>query len=152
MKTFCVDKNSWHYKMNAAMVKTDPKLARDGKNEIYVQSKDNICSYWQLTILSMFKIAFASFLLLFIATGFIYAMWTAARLFMINPYESLRALGLLLTFTAAIAAFIFISNWMARKREIKIDNILHNGETETSLAKAKYFSWKNKVCSKVEFK
>lgn len=152
MKTFLVNKNSWHYKMNIDMVKTNESLKRDDYAERYVQSKDNFCSYWRMTLSSLSKAAIVLSLIAALLVGFLYVMYKVVSGFIYDPSTTLVLTGIVIAFLAFVIGIAFFSDWIAKRKRIKLNKILHGGHTETSLAKAKYSSWKNGICVKVEFK
>jgi hypothetical protein len=152
MKTFSVDKNSWHYKLNVKMVKTNERLNRDDRAEIYVQSKDNLCSYWQMTLWSVFKVAVAvSFVIVLV--GFVmFTLYNLGYAFMFHTTNALIGTGILLAAVTTVTGIVSLMTWISRRKTEKLNKILFYGETETSLTKAQYSSWKNGVCVPVEFK
>jgi ABC-type proline/glycine betaine transport system permease subunit len=64
---------------------------------------------------------------------------------LINTIAVFVAVGVLILIGVVVG-------WFDNRRRIKLQKILVNGETETSLARAKYMSWKNGICIPVEFK
>ena len=152
MKTFSVNKNSWHYKMNLEMCLTNEMLKRDNYAEKYVQSKDNFCSYWRMTLFSMFKIAVIFAGIAVLLFGILFVLYNIGHAFIYNLSTALVLTGILIGFLAFVIGIAFVSDWITKRKRIKLNKILHGGHTETSLAKAKYSSWKNGVCVKVEFK
>lgn len=152
MKTFSVNKNSWHYKLNMQMAKTNERLDREDYVARYVQSKDNLCSYWQMTLWSMFKAAVAVAFVCAVI-GFIgFGIYNYGYALMFHTTQALIGTGVFLALIAVIIGLVILTNWVGRRKTEKLDKILYDGETETSLAKAQYSSWKNGVCVPVEFK
>jgi hypothetical protein len=152
MKPFVVNKNSWHYKMNIEMVQTNDRLKLSDNAEKFVQSKDNFCSYWRMTLWSMFKIAIVAVIVL-IGVAFVLSLiclYGFALIF--NTKEVLLLTGGGILAIAAFFGLILLGVWLDSRKRAKLNRILHDGETETSLARAKYSSWKNGVCLPVEFK
>lgn len=152
MKEFSVNKTSWHYRLNVEMAKTNERLSRDDYAEKFVQSKDNLCSYWRMTLWSMFKVAVAAafvvgliYLLFVLAYSIGYAFW-------FHTTQAFIGTAAVVGVFALISGMLFGLNWMDTRRKRKLHAILYEGETETSLAKAKYSSWKNGICLPVEFK
>lgn len=152
MKTFTVNKNSWHYKLNFEMCKTNERLKLNDYAEKYVQSKDNLCSYWRMTLWSMFKLLAVLFFVGVVISAALYLiyMFGYAILFHTSETVVMTATGIgVFTF---ISGIISLAVWADKRKRDKLNKILYDGETETSLAKAQYSSWKNGVCVPVEFK
>lgn len=152
MKTFRVNTNSWHYRLNMRMCKTNERLSELEAAERFVRSKDTICSYWQLTAWSVFKVAvIASFsiavigMILSLVYLFVHALVTATAYTLLWTGITIGSFVLLVGIIALGAA---LDN---RKRK-KLNKILVEGETESSLAAARYSSWRSKVCVPLEFK
>ena len=152
MKTFSVNKNSWHYRLNVRMAKTNERLSRDNYAEKFVQSKDNFCSYWRMTSWSMFKVAVSAsfvgavtFAVLYMFYGFGYAL-------LFHTTQALTVTAFVLGLIGVLVGMFMVSTWLDKRKKQKLDAILYDGETETSLARAKYSSWKGGVCVPVEFK
>lgn len=152
MKTFSVNKNSWHYQLNIRMVKTNERLSRSDNAEKYVQSKDNLCSYWQMTLWSVFKMAvFVSFILALL-TASVYVIYGYGYALLFHTSEALIGTAFLIGFVVALGLLFLGVTSLQKRKEIKMNKILYENETETSLTKAQYSSWKNGVCVPVEFK
>ena len=152
MKTFSVNKNSWHYKLNISMVKTNDSLYREDYVERYVQSKDNLCSYWQMTLWSMFKAAVA---IAFVCAviGFIgFVLYNYGYALMFHTTQALVGTAFVIGVFVFAGSVVYVGSKLSARKRIKLDKIIYHGETETSLAKAQYSSWKNGVCVPVEFK
>ncbi len=152
MKTFSVNKDSWHYKLNVTMVKTNERLNREDYSEKYVQSKDNLCSYWQMTLWSMFKAAVAVAFICTVIGCVLYAIYAYGYALMFHTTTALTATASVVGMLLFVAIIIYGSSKLSDRRRIKLNRILYEGETETSLTKAQYSSWKNGVCVPVEFK
>lgn len=152
MKTFSVKKDSWHYQLNIGMVKTNERLSRSDNAEKYVQSKDNLCSYWQMTLWSMFKVAVVASFILALLTASVYVIYGYGYALLFHTSEALIGTALLIGFAVALALLFLGATSLQKRKEIKMNKILYGNETETSLTKAQYSSWKNGVCVPVEFK
>ena len=152
MKPFAVNKNSWHYKMNVEMCKTNDTLKTSDYAVKYVQSKDNLCSYWQLTLWSMFKVLVVTTFVLGAIGAILWVLYMIGYGFIYHTAEALVTTGVLTGFVAFLIGIIMLGTWFDKRKKIKLNKILHDGETETSLAKAKYSAWKNGFCVPVEFK
>jgi hypothetical protein len=152
MKAFSVNKNSWHYRLNVKMCKTNERLYRQDLVEKYVMSKDNLCSYWRMTLWSLFKVAVAAAFILALASLVLFLVYTYGYALIFNTAEAVAGtIAVLLLFGTAIGV-ILLGAWLDKRKRAKLDKILNGGETETSLAKAQYSSWKSGVCVPVEFK
>ena len=150
MKSFVVNKNAWHYKLNAYTCKSEV-LHSDYLVDKFIRSKDNLCSYMQLTTWSMIKICFIGALLAFLAAMSLLLAWVVVSAFITDPIGSLINTGLVLgILTVGITIVALGATYESYKRK-KLNKVLYEGETETSLAKAKYKSWKTGVCVPVEF-
>jgi len=152
MKAFSVNKNSWHYKLNVRMAKTNERLNRDDNAEKFVQSKDNLCSYWRMTLWSSFKIAVATAFVIGLVCFIMVMLYNMGYALMFHTTQSLIGVGIVLALIATIVGIVTLSTRLDRRKNAKLNKILYEGETETSLAGAKYSSWKNGVCVPVEFK
>jgi cytochrome b subunit of formate dehydrogenase len=152
MKLFSVNKNSWHYKLNLEMCQTNGTLKSEGYAQRYVQSKDNLCSYWQLTLYSIFKVLVVATFVLAVTGALLWVLYMIGYGFIYHTAEALVTTGVLTGFVAFLIGIIMLGTWLDNRKKIKLNKILHDGETETSLAKAKYSSWKNGFCVPVEFK
>jgi hypothetical protein len=152
MKPFAVNKNSWHYKMNVEMCKTNDTLKTSDYAVKYVQSKDNLCSYWQLTLWSLFKVLVVITFVIAVVGALLWVLYMIGYGFLYHTPQALASTGALVIFFGSIIGVSVGVTWAQNRRTVKLNKILHNGETETSLAKAKYSSWKNGFCVPVEFK
>lgn len=152
MKPFSVNKSSWHYHMNVSMAKTNDRLSRDDYAEKYVMSKDNLCSYWQMTLWSMFKLAVAAAFVIGVAGFLLFVIYKIGYAFLFHTAHAMVGTALITGAIGLAAGFAFAGTWLKTRRQRKLDNILYHGETETSLSKAKYSSWKSGICVPVEFK
>jgi hypothetical protein len=152
MKTFSVNKNSWHYRLNVRMAKTNDRLDRDNLAEIYACSKDNLCSYWQMTLWSMFKVGVTIAFAVTAIFGVLYLFYLFGYALIFHTTELLVGTGSVLGLITIIIGMAAVNNWFDNRKKRKLDLILYHGETETSLAKAKYSSWKGGICVPVEFK
>jgi len=152
MKTFSVNKNSWHYKLNLQMVKTNDHIHHGNHAETYVMSKDNLCSYWQMTLWSMFKVLVVLVFFGVLIAGILAALFLIGNAFILHTQQALITTGVILSLFAAIFGISAIITMITSRKKEKLNKILYDGETETSLAKAQYSSWKNGICLPVEFK
>lgn len=152
MKEFSVNKTSWHYRLNVQMAKTNERLIRDDYAEKFVQSKDNFCSYWRMTLWSMIKVAATVTFALSILIFLIYGLYGMGYVFLLHTKEALAVTGVVFSLIAIAVGTTYTINWADKRKKQKLDAILYDGETETSLAKAKYSSWKSGICLPVEFK
>ena len=152
MKTFSVNKDSWHYRLNVRMAKTNERLLRDSYAEKFVQSKDNFCSYWRMTLWSMFKVAVSAAFVATLVVLSLIGLYNIGYAFVFHARQALIGTAFVLGLIGMIVSMFAISTWFDNRTKRKLDAILHDGETETSLAKAKYSSWKGGVCVPVEFK
>jgi len=152
MKTFSVNKDSWHYKLNVTMVKTNERLNKEDYSERYVQSKDNLCSYWQMTLWSMFKAAAAVAFVCALVGLVLFAIYSYGYALMFHTNQALAATVFVVGGFLFVGSIIYGGSKLSDRKRIKLNRILYEGETETSLTKAQYSSWKNGVCVPVEFK
>ena len=152
MKAFSVNKNSWHYRLNVKMCKTNERLYRQDLVEKYVMSKDNLCSYWRMTLWSLFKVAVAASFILAIASLVLFLVYTYGHALIFNTAETISITIAALVIFGIIVAAVSLGVWFDNRKKAKLDKILNDGETETSLAKAQYSSWKSGICVPVEFK
>lgn len=152
MKPFTVNTNSWHYKLNVKLCKTNDRLHSDKLAETYVKSKDNLCSYWRMTTWSVIKVlAVTSFISLIIGS-ILFFTFKFGMILYTNPISTIITTSIVLAVFTVIIGFLVGLSKLDTMRKNKLDRILYQGETETSLAKAKYSSWKNGFCMPVEFK
>lgn len=152
MKTFSVNKNSWHYRLNVKMCKTNERLYRQDLVEKYVMSKDNLCSYWRMTLWSLFKVAVTAAFILVLASLALFLVYTFGHALIFNTAEVMAGTIAVLSILGAIIGVVFVGAWFDKRKTAKLDKILNDGETETSLARAQYSSWKSGICVPVEFK
>jgi hypothetical protein len=152
MKTFSVNKNSWHYKLNVRMVKTNERLNRDDYAEKYVRSQDNLCSYWRMTTWSMFKVLVAATFFVVLTAGIIAALYMIGNAFIFHTQQALIATGVIVGIITFIVLVTMLVNWISKRNREKLSAILYLDKTETSLSSAKYSSWKSGICLPVEFK
>lgn len=153
MKNFVVNKDSWHYRMNA-------RVLRDGKhflpNEIenIMKHKSNFCAYWRMTTSNIMNIAFMIFviiliicLLLFGAYKLFIFFYTAAGTEIVGIF-SFVAVFVLFFLTAS-----FIEKYLkSRKKKLKLIAKGEYIEPQAGLFKTKYMTWKQKICPPVEYK
>ncbi len=152
MKSFSVNKASWHYRMNVSMAKTNNRLSRDDYAEKYVMSKDNLCSYWQMTLWSMFKFAVAAAFVIGVVGFLLFVLYNIGHVFWFHTAQAFVGTAIMVCVVGVIVGLVVGNTWLEKRKQRKLDNILYHGETETSLAKAKYSSWKGGVCVPLEFK
>lgn len=152
MKTFSVNKNSWHYKLNVRMSKTNERLNQDNNAEKFVQSKDNLCSYWRMTLWSMFKITVAYSFVAVVIFGLLGLIFMYLKSLILNTAYTVAATAMTLGAFSIIVGIVALAIWLDKRKAAKLNKILYEGETETSLTKAQYSSWKHGVCVPVEFK
>lgn len=152
MKAFSVNKNSWHYRLNVSMAKTNDRLSNDKYAEKFVQSKDNLCSYWRMTLWSMFKVAAATVLIVGLIGFILFVIYNIGYAFLFHTTQAIAGTVIIVGTIGLIAGLVLLGTWLDKRKKRKLDMILYHSETETSLAKAQYSSWKNGVCVPVEFK
>lgn len=152
MKAFSVNKNSWHYRLNVSMAKTNDRLSSDEYAEKFVQSKDNLCSYWQMTLWSMFKVAAATVFVVGLIGFILFVIYNIGYAFLFHTAQAIAGTVIIVGTIGLIVGLVHLGTWLDRRKKHKLDMILYHSETETSLAKAQYSSWKNGVCVPVEFK
>lgn len=152
MKAFFVNKNSWHYRLNVKMCKTNERLHSEALVEKYVMSKDNLCSYWRMTIWSLFKVAVAAAFILSAIYVVLYLIYLYGYALMFYTSEAIMGTITVLSLFGGIIGIILAGAWLDKRKRAKLNKILYDGETETSLAKAQYSSWKSGICVPVEFK
>jgi hypothetical protein len=152
MKAFSVNKNSWHYRLNVRMCKTNDRLTRDDNAVKYVMSKDNLCSYWQLTLWSMFKVAVSAAFVTVIIFGVLFLLYLFGYALFFHTIQTLIGTAMALGVGGFLVGMLMLSAWLDKRKRQKLHAILYEGETETSLSKAKYSSWKSGICLPVEFK
>jgi hypothetical protein len=152
MKPFVVNRDSWHYKLNVRMCKTNDRLSRDDNAVKYVMSKDNLCTYWQMTAWSLIKVLITAFFALSLVyiVGYLIYLYGYAWLF--HTFDTFVATTSVIATIAGIVGLVTLFAWLDKRKKRKLDDILYHGETETSLSKAKYSSWKYGICLPVEFK
>ena len=152
MKTFTVNKDSWHYKLNFEMCKTNDRLYKPELVHKFIMSKDNLCSYWRMTLWGMFKVAVVVAFALTVAASISFMIYLYGYALMFHTTEALVGTGVVVSLLVIIVSIVSIHVWFEERKRIKLNKILNDGETETSLAKAQYSSWKSGVCVPVEFK
>ena len=152
MKAFSVNKNSWHYRLNVKMCKSNERLHSQELAEKYVMSKDNLCSYWRMTLWSMFKVTVTAAFIIGIASLGLYLFFMYGYALIFHTAQALSiTIGAILVL-AVIVGVVSLGIWLDKRKREKLDKILFDNETETSLAKAQYSSWKYGICVPVEFK
>lgn len=152
MKAFAVNKNSWHYKLNTSMCKTNERLDTPERIEKYVMSKDNLCSYWRMTLWSMFKVLVVVSFIAGVVGFLLFTLHAIGAAFITNPINSLKVTLVIVGIFSLVSGVIYVITRINNSRRIKMNKILYEGETETSLTKAQYSSWKSGICVPVEFK
>ena len=151
MKPFIVDKNSWHYRLNLDAINKSQLFHHKEHVSKYIESRDNLCSYWKMTLNNVIsKILYSAaliFLILFILYC-IYNIWTA---FLLDP---VLVFFIITSITLVTSAAMVISRIVERDAEIKrqeIRNIISNFETNDNGIKSRRQPLKNKTCIKVNF-
>jgi hypothetical protein len=152
MKAFSVNKNSWHYRLNVKMCKTNERLYRQDLVEKYVMSKDNLCSYWRMTLWSVFKVAVSAAFVIGVAGFLLFVAYNIGHAFWFHTTQAFIGAAAVAGLIGVILGIAFVVNWLNSRKQRKLDAILYGGKTETSLTKAKYSSWKSGICVPVEFK
>ena len=138
MKTFKINRNSWHYKLNRKFFNTW------GDNEYYMQDSwepkhNNFCAYWRAT---MFRAIWVIFLAVF-AGICLFAMGIAAYQ---HPWDTLIVVGSVISIIAFLVFGIALSETIEvikSKREEKA--------APESLFVQRYRAYKSKVCPMVEY-
>lgn len=152
MKAFTVNKNSWHYVLNTKMCMTNDRLDTAERVERYIMSKDNLCSYWRMTLWSSFKALVAVSFIAGVVGFLLFTLYSIGAAFIINPVNSLKVTLVIVGTLSLVIGIIYVLTHINNSRRIKMNKILYEGETESSLAKAQYSSWKSGICVPVEFK
>ena len=151
MKPFVVDKNSWHYRLNLNTVSQN-KLFRHEEHVIkYIESRDNLCSYWRMTLNNVISNILYTSILIFLALFIIYCIYNIWTSFLIDP---VLVFSIITIITLVMSTVMFISHIIERDAEIKrqeIRNIISNVTTSDSGMKSMYQPLKNKTCMKVNF-
>lgn len=150
MKTFVVNQDSWHYRLNVRMLKTNTVIDTDKEAELYLKSRNNLCLYWQTTIWSIVKIlllvSLSSFLLFLL--GLI--LYVTGIELLVNPFFTLITILGALTIVGLTIFFAWVYIVLEKRKEDRITAILY--KRDQSLAKAKYDSWKSGICLPIEFR
>lgn len=152
MKPFIVNCDSWHYRLNVKMCKTNERLIDDDNAVKYVMSKDNLCTYWWMTTWSVIKVLITAFFALSLTYIVGYIIYLYGHAWVFYTFETFATTASVIFCFAIIIGLIMFFAWLDNRKKRKLDSILYHGETETSLSKAKYSSWKNGICLPVEFK
>lgn len=152
MQEFVVNKSSWHYRLNAYIASKNTMLWNKERVTKFLESKDNFCSYWSYTLTSLLKVALLTVFILIVVILASLAAYTIYLEVAANPWGALTTVLSILAILVIAFAFM-VGGWMLdeRKKE-KMRSILYEDETETSLSRAKWYAWKNKVCLPVRFK
>lgn len=152
MKAFTVNKNSWHYKLNTSMCKTNDRLDTTERVERYIMSKDNLCSYWRMTLWSSFKVLVAVSFICAVVAFLLFTLYNIGVAFITNPATSLKVTLAIVGGVALFIGIVYVLTRISNSQRIKMNKILYEGETESSIANARYSSWKSGICLPVEFK
>ena len=134
MKSFVINRNSWHYKLNRKFM--NEYGWSDYRMEDQWEPRHNdFCSYWRATIFRMIGVAF-------VATGSIVFIAMIGSVVYMHPWETLRVVGTIIGVIAALVGFVFLSV-LADKSKEKLNQ---------NLFVQKYKAHKSKICPMVEYK
>jgi hypothetical protein len=149
MKTFKVNKSSWHYKLNAYMLSSNDIIK--GREHLYLSTRDNLCKYWQTTLWSLAKVLITAIAIAVALFLFGILAYLAGYAFFTEPLASTIFTGSILGISALIIGTIYGIEMLVRANKRKARAALYAQENE-SLTKAKIASWKAGICLPVEFK
>lgn len=134
MKTFKVNKNSWHYRFQE-YVETDPYLRKD------------FCSYWRGLVYAFLKVIWFMLSLAAIAILTLFMFTIIGYLVFTFVYPDITWSFLTEVFATLLGGVIISTaiyiTYKIATRETK--------NTEASIVATKYQSLKDRVCYKVEF-
>lgn len=137
MKTFKVNRNSWHYRFQDTM-ETDPRLRKD------------FCSYWRGLVYAFLKVVWLMLGLVVITITTLFVLNGIGVLVFLLVYPditwtSLNAVSATLLGGGIISIALYIWYKIATREKKNAEN------KQLSIVATKYRSWKDKVCYKVEF-
>jgi hypothetical protein len=100
----------------------------------------------------MFKVAVTAAFLIGLASLSIFVIYLMGYAMVYHTTDFLLGAGGVIGLIILTVGTIALAGWLDDRKRVKLDKILYEGETETSLAGAKYSSWKSGVCVPVDFK
>ena len=134
MKSFVINRNSWHYKLNRKFM--NEYGWSDYRMEDQWEPRHNdFCSYWRATIFRMIGVAF-------VATGSIVFIAMIGSVVYMHPWETLRVVGTIIGVIVGFIAIIFLSLQADKSKE----------KLNQNLFVQKYKAHKSKICPMVEYK
>ena len=126
MKPFKINRNSWHYKLNANFI-------RDYSMERWEYYHSDFCSYWRATIGRLILAAFIT------VVGAL-SLFLIGLVFYLDPVTSLSVVGGIILIIGASAFFA----WFNTRN-------LYKPAKPDSLFMQKYKAHKEKICPMVEY-
>lgn len=151
VKTFIVNKDSWHYRLNVKMLRESEVFLWDDHVEVYIQTMDNFCKYWRLTAVNLIKVAFMFAIVLAVVAVVLAVVIGVVVAAVTHPFETGVFTGLVLTVLAIIFGLYLLSDSSEKRKQEAVKAALRN-KSNDGLVKTKYKSWKHKICPSVEFK
>jgi hypothetical protein len=134
MKSFVINRNSWHYKLNQKFMNEYGWSGFRMENQWEPRHND-FCSYWRATIFRMIGVTFFVFVILV----FIAMVGSSAYM---HPWETLRVVGTIIGVIVGFIAIIFLSLQADKSKE----------KLNQNLFVQKYKAHKSKICPMVEYK
>lgn len=143
MKPFKINRNSWHYKLNAKF------LNGYGPNDYLMQERwepkhNNFCAYWRVTMLRLLLAVGLAIILATVGWMLLSVMYSIGWLLYTDPILTLKALGMVVIIVAiAVGTIKSIVSISARRSNKPVKN--------PSLFAQRYRVYKEKVCPMVEY-
>lgn len=135
MKPFVINRNSWHYKLNAGFL-NDSAWRMDR----WERRHSNFCSYWRATIIRVAA-------LIILASLFLGLLFVLGANLYLHPLEGLIFVAALVVSLGLIGGVILFLGWLEKRKENQ-----ETSDKPESLFVQKYRTHKQKICPVVEFK
>lgn len=162
METFKLKKDTWHYKMNSAIVLK--KVDFESGVDVYIRSLD-YCSYWRMTMKNTFAVGMGILAaigavsvvlggigyILYMVGEFFYRLFTG-EIPIENFLQEVLSWSILFSIFALVFGFVYFFNKRSKEKQKKIREIAQGTykEPEHGIFKTKYIAWKKKICPSLE--
>lgn len=153
MDKFVVNKDSWHYRMNVRRLRDSGNYFQEELDNI-MEYNSNFCAYWRMTLMNVLGIVFMISLAIGIVALILVGVYKLFVFFTSAASAEILGVVIFISIFAAIIIGSFFAGKYFDKRKKKLREIAHGEyeEPQKSIFVAKYMSWKQKICPKVEYK
>lgn len=131
MKTFKINRNSWHYWINKNVFNEDERWMQQWED-----NHSNFCSYWRATV---FRLAWVAIVAAFVLT----LLGILAVVSYLHPIQVLSVVLVSCAIIASLVGVVITHEYFKERKPA-------NQEPKTLIGK-QYATYKSKICPTVEF-